>query len=109
MEQYRIREAAEKLGISYQTLKLWIYQGKIASTRTAGGHHRIPVSEIDRLIGETRLAALEPRNQAGLSEISGRNKLLGIVTRQVLGTARPGDNRHLWPDRYFDHHRRCLP
>ncbi|NBO65539.1 MAG: helix-turn-helix domain-containing protein [Acidobacteria bacterium] len=80
MEQYRIREAAVKLGISYQTLKLWIYQGKVSSTRTVGGHHRIPGSEIDRLIGETRLAALEPRNQAGLSEISGRNKLLGIVT-----------------------------
>ena len=37
MEQSRIREAAEKPVISYQTLKLWIYQGKIASTRITGG------------------------------------------------------------------------
>ena len=80
MEQYRIREAAEKLGISYQTVKLWIYQGKIVSTRTAGGHHRIPASEVNRLLGEKKLASLGPRNQAGLNEISGRNKLLGIVT-----------------------------
>jgi excisionase family DNA binding protein len=48
MEQYRLREAAEVLGISYQTLKLWIYQGKIQSSQTPGGHHRIPRAEIER-------------------------------------------------------------
>lgn len=80
MEQYRIREAAERLGVSYQTLKLWIYRGRIRSQLTAGGHHRIPASEIERLIGESRLAAVDPKSQAGLHEISGRNKLLGIVT-----------------------------
>ncbi|MFM8395794.1 MAG: excisionase family DNA-binding protein, partial [Acidobacteriota bacterium] len=52
MEHYRIREAAERLSISYQTLKLWIYQGRIQSVKTAGGHHRIPASEIARLTGE---------------------------------------------------------
>lgn len=80
MEHYRIREAAERLSISYQTLKLWIYQGRIQSVKTAGGHHRIPASEIARLTGEQELAALKPKQTAGLHEISGRNKLLGIVT-----------------------------
>lgn len=80
MEQYRLRAAAEMLGISYQTLKLWIYQEKIRSVQTPGGHHRIPRSEIARLTGARKLAALKPRTSAGLGEISGRNKLLGIVT-----------------------------
>ncbi|MFN6201554.1 MAG: TOBE domain-containing protein [Acidobacteriota bacterium] len=80
MEHYRVREAAERLGISYQTLKLWIYQGRVVSVKTAGGHHRIPAAEIARLSGEHELAALKPKSNAGLHEISGRNKLLGIVT-----------------------------
>jgi len=44
------REAANILGISYPTLKQWIYHGKIRTAKTPGGHHRVPESEIDRLI-----------------------------------------------------------
>lgn len=80
MEQVRLRDAAELLGISYQTLKLWIYQKKIQSVKTPGGHHRIPRSEIERLSGARKVAALKPRTSTGLTEISGRNKLLGIIT-----------------------------
>lgn len=80
MEQYRLREAAELLGVSYQTLKLWIYQKKIRSVKTPGGHHRIPRSEIARLSGARKLAVLKPKTTTGLAEISGRNKLLGIIT-----------------------------
>lgn len=80
MEQYRLREAAELLGISYQTLKLWIYQQKIQSVTTPGGHHRIPRSEIERLAGTRQRAALKAKTATGLHEISGRNKLLGVVT-----------------------------
>ena len=80
MEQYRLRDAAELLGISYQTLKLWIYQRKIRSLKTPGGHHRIPRSEIARLTGARKLAALKPKTATELNEISGRNKLLGVIT-----------------------------
>lgn len=80
MEQMRLRDAAELLGISYQTLKLWIYQEKIRSVKTPGGHHRIPRSEIERLSESRKRATLNPKTSAGLSEISGRNKLLGIIT-----------------------------
>lgn len=79
MERYRLREAAELLGVSYQTLKLWIYQKKIRSVKTVGGHHRIPHSEVERLSGEKKRAALKPKVSPSLNEISGRNKLLGIV------------------------------
>jgi molybdopterin-binding protein len=80
VEQYRLRDAAELMGVSYQTLKLWIYQKKIRSVKTPGGHHRIPRNEVERLSGARRRATLKPKTSAGLDEISGRNKLLGIVT-----------------------------
>lgn len=36
------REAAQVLGISYPTLKQWIYKKKVRTVQTVGGHHRIP-------------------------------------------------------------------
>ena len=47
-ELLRPRDAAVVLGISYASLKQWIYKGKLRTVKTAGGHHRIPQSEIDR-------------------------------------------------------------
>ena len=60
MELLHLREAAERLGISYPTLKQWIYRRKIRSVKTPGGHHRIPVAELDRLFfgGRGRLLLL---------------------------------------------------
>ncbi len=72
-------EAARLAGVSYPTLKQWIYKGKIRSVKTAGGHHRIPREEIERLTGgpPARAARQKP---VGLDAISGRNKLRGRVT-----------------------------
>lgn len=78
-ELLKLAEAAKLLGVSYPTLKQWIYKGKIRSVKTAGGHHRIPRDEIERLTGE----ASPPTNRkkpVGLDAISGRNKLRGRVT-----------------------------
>jgi molybdopterin-binding protein len=72
-------EAAELLGVSYQTVKQWIYRKRIRSVRTPGGHHRIPASEIRRLG-----ASAPPAGTAApvaMDAISGRNKLFGTVTR----------------------------
>ena len=70
-------EAAAALGVSYQTIKQWIYRRKIRSARTPGGHHRIPASEIRRLGGAGPLR----ESSSALDAISGRNKLLGTVAR----------------------------
>ena len=70
-------QAAELLGVSYQTVKQWIYRKRIRSVRTPGGHHRIPPSEIRRL----GASAAAPGRGSSLDAISGRNKLLGTVAR----------------------------
>jgi molybdopterin-binding protein len=73
------REAAQILGISYPTLKQWIYHGKIRTAKTAGGHHRIPESEIDRFLSRTLRRTDVAERRASFRRISGRNQLVGRV------------------------------
>lgn len=73
-------EAARLAGVSYPTLKQWIYKGKIRTTKTAGGHHRIARSEIERVTGTNRAKEARKGKPVGLDAISGRNKLPGTIT-----------------------------
>src|SRR5882724_2795986 len=73
------REAANILGISYPTLKQWIYHGKIKSVKTPGGHHRVPESEIDRLFPRKLSHGDIETRRGNFRKISGRNQLIGLV------------------------------
>ena len=73
------REAANILGISYPTLKQWIYHGKLKSVKTPGGHHRVPETEIDRLIPRKLLRGDVESRRGTFRKISGRNQLIGRV------------------------------
>jgi molybdopterin-binding protein len=72
------REAALELRISFPTIKQWIYKKKIRSVRTAGGHHRIPQSEVDRMLFRTR-GKTAPERSLLMRRLSGRNQLVGRV------------------------------
>ena len=72
-------EAARIAGVSYPTLKQWIYKGKVHSVKTVGGHHRVARSEIERISGTMR-SKTRREKPIGIEAISGRNKLRGIVT-----------------------------
>src|SRR5580693_973962 len=74
----KLRDAALQLGISFPTIKQWIYKKKIRSVQTAGGHHRIPQSELDRLLFRTRGKTVAERSQAA-RRVSGRNQLVGRI------------------------------
>ncbi len=77
-ELLRPREAALQLRISFPTIKQWIYAGKIRSAKTAGGHHRIPQSEVDRFLFRTR-ARTAPEREDIFRRVSGRNQLVGRI------------------------------
>jgi molybdopterin-binding protein len=90
----KLNDAARELGVSYPTIKQWIYHHKIKSVRTPGGHHRIPRAEIDRLVffGEAGKDSKKKPSPAlklpkGLEHfISGRNQLIGRVTKvKIVG------------------------
>ena len=88
MKLFTPREAAKVIGISYPTLKQWIYKKKIRTVQTAGGHHRLPEAEVDRFLYKASEA--KPRDVAdrrkNFRKISGRNQLVGRVTDiQVSG------------------------
>jgi molybdopterin-binding protein len=74
------REAAQILGVSYPTLKLWIYKRKIRTIKTAGGHHRIPVSQLDKFLHQSTEHGDVTSRRTGYRKISGRNQLVGRVT-----------------------------
>jgi molybdopterin-binding protein len=77
-ELLKLRDAALQLGISFPTIKQWIYKKKIRSIQTAGGHHRIPRSEVDRLLFRTRGGTEKERKQI-IRRVSGRNQLVGRI------------------------------
>jgi molybdopterin-binding protein len=92
-----VRAAADRMGIGYSTLKQWIHRGKIRTTTTAGGHHRLSEAEVDRLLApQTHSAGARRRDAAGpprlIVSLSGRNRLRGFVeevrTDGLLGQIR---------------------
>jgi molybdopterin-binding protein len=74
----KTKEAATRLGISYPTLKKWIYSGKLRTITTPGGHHRVPETELERFIPRTDIKS-GPQGRRSFRRISGRNQLVGRV------------------------------
>src|SRR5262245_59874771 len=90
-----VRAAAERMGIGYSTLKQWIHQGKIRTTKTAGGHHRLSEAEVERVLAPQTSPSRKSRAAAApglIVSLSGRNRLRGFVeevrTDGLLGQIR---------------------
>jgi molybdopterin-binding protein len=72
------REAARMIGISYPTIKQWILSGKLKTTQTPGGHHRIAQSTLKPFLAKDReKPSVESRER--YRRVSGRNQLAGKV------------------------------
>jgi molybdopterin-binding protein len=77
-----VRAAAAQLGVGYSTLKQWIYEGRVRTTQTPGGHHRIAEAELDRLLarrGAPRAGKAAAQSAGVIVSLSGRNQLRGFV------------------------------
>ncbi|ADW68289.1 helix-turn-helix transcriptional regulator [Granulicella tundricola] len=79
------REAARLLGISYPTIKQWILSGKLATSPTPGGHHRIAESTLKPFLASDA-AKPAPESRERYRRVSGRNQLAGkVVSIRVEG------------------------
>ncbi len=78
-----VRDAARRLGVSYATVKQWIYKGTLRTVQTAGGHHRFSEAELERFLARKTTRALKPprssRPPTILAALSSRNQLRGVV------------------------------
>jgi len=80
MKLFTPREAAQVLGVSYPTLKQWIYKGKIRTVKTAGGHHRVPENQVDKFLHRASEGGDVKERRMNFRRVSGRNQLVGRVT-----------------------------
>lgn len=79
------REAARMLGISYPTIKQWILNGKLKTTPTPGGHHRIAQSDLKPFLS-TDAAKPSELSRERFRKVSGRNQLIGkVVSVRIEG------------------------
>jgi molybdopterin-binding protein len=85
MTQFRVREAAELLGVSDDTLRRWAEAGRFATTTDAAGRVVVEGAVLAHLAEEVAAAGeqLEPRMVIGHSV---RNRFTGLVTRVVRDT-----------------------
>lgn len=78
-----VRAAAERLGVAYSTLKRWVHSGRVRTTRTDGGHHRVAEAEIDRLMArqqpDGRKTAHASDPDESIAGLSARNRLHGFI------------------------------
>ena len=72
------REAARILGISYPTIKQWILSGKLKTTPTPGGHHRIAQAALKPFLAKDAEKPTEASRER-YRRVSGRNQLVGKV------------------------------
>ena len=80
---YRIAEAAELLGVSDDTLRRWVEQGRLRTTIDGG---RSVVAGVDLAELAQSLAEHPDREANRAAAVSARNRLAGIVTKVTKDT-----------------------
>ena len=74
---YKPGQVAELLGVSVDTIRRWCDDGRLKTTRSAGGHRLVSGKDLARHLLE-QVQAFEPDT---LPAQSARNRFTGIVTR----------------------------
>ena len=85
MPHFRFREAAELLGVSDDTVRRWVEQGRLGAHADAAGRLVIEGSELAAYARALAAEAPRPLPRPVISE-SARNRFVGLVTRVVRDT-----------------------
>ena len=83
MQSYRLKEAAQLLGVSDDTVRRWADRGRFVTGVDATGSRVVEGAELARFAQELA-AATEATSFAGAT--SARNRMVGLVTRVVRDT-----------------------
>jgi molybdopterin-binding protein len=82
---YRLREAADLLGVSDDTVRRWVDGGRLAAGTDAGGRTVVRGADLAAFAQELA-AATEPPAPGPVRSESARNRFVGLVTRVVRDT-----------------------
>jgi molybdopterin-binding protein len=82
MPHLRIRDAAQYLAVSDDTVRRWIEEGTLASRKSASGFTEVDGVDLARL---AQARAVTPHDPSGTSS-SARNRFVGLVTKVTADT-----------------------
>jgi molybdopterin-binding protein len=85
MAMFRVREAAELLGVSDDTLRRWVDAGRLTSVTDQAGRQVVEGAALAAFAQQLAAAADRPDPGPVHSE-SARNRFVGLVTRVVRDT-----------------------
>lgn len=78
----RIGRAAEMLGVSVDTVRRWIDDGRLTAQRSESGQRVVPIDALQALLAARRQARPDARTDLeATSASSARNRFAGVVTR----------------------------
>ena len=78
MTTYRMGQVASLLAVSVDTVRSWVDVGRIAATRTDGGHRNISGVDLARFLQEMNDFETEHGQR-----LSARNRFVGLVTQVI--------------------------
>lgn len=109
-EQLSPKQVAQAIGVSEASLKRWCDKGFILSTRTAGGHRRIPISGVLKYLRDSGHPLIDPR-VLGLPSATGSGDLTLVRSVDHFAAAfEVGDLdsiRRVMVNLYLAGHRMC--
>lgn len=85
MARYRIRESADLLGVSDDTLRRWVDSGRLAAAADESGRLTVDGTDLARVATKIAEDSTRPEPRPIVAE-SARNRFTGIVTRVVRDT-----------------------
>lgn len=83
---FRIRQAAELLGVSDDTVRRWADSGRLTTTTDSTGRRAVDGAELARFAEELAYAQGDPEASRLIIRQSARNRLVGLVTRVIRDT-----------------------
>ena len=75
MDNLRIGQVANLIAVSTDTVRTWIDEGKIPSSRTSGGHSIIKGADLAKFLTDSN------NDPSITTHLSARNRFLGLVTK----------------------------
>ncbi|MYM19714.1 helix-turn-helix domain-containing protein [Brevibacterium sp. 5221] len=82
MSMHRVAQAAAFVGVSTDTLRRWIAQGRLSEHQDSAGRLVVDGAELAALARDTAVLPADPSGVAS----SARNRLVGLVTKVTTDT-----------------------